>query len=69
MYDFVFPLPFRRDRQQCDVLLSADDSHTIRGSLFRLIKFYVEKDLTSDEAQQLMAFICSVREEYLVSMF
>ncbi|XP_012936084.1 neurobeachin-like protein 1 [Aplysia californica] len=49
-----------------DSLLGAEDSKMIRVSLLNLIKYYIIKDITSDELSQLTSFMLAVREPTLL---
>ncbi|XP_064646322.1 neurobeachin-like protein 1 isoform X2 [Lineus longissimus] len=46
---------------------SAEDTKSIRASLFGLIKYYILKDITIEELTQIMAFIHTVRDEKLIA--
>ena len=43
--------------------LSKDDSKTIRGALFGLVKFYLQKDVSSKDVLPIVNFILSVKQE------
>ncbi len=51
---------------ECQV--SAEDGKTIRVSLLGLVKYYVAKEITFEELNQLLGFIAAVHEENLVSL-
>ena len=47
--------------------LTPDDERMIRGSLFRLIKFYMSQDGTYTELHALLTFIFDVDDQPVVS--
>jgi hypothetical protein len=50
-------------------VLSKDDCKTIRGSLFGLVKFYLQKDVSSKDVLPIVNFILSVKQEGKTSAF
>lgn len=48
--------------------LSLEDNKAIRAALFGLIKFYVFKDISYEEVNQILNFIVAVKQEFSVSL-
>ena len=44
-------------------VLTKDDCKTIRGSLFGLVKFYLQKDVSSKDVLPIVNFILTVKQE------
>ncbi len=49
--------------------LSDEDAKTIRVSLLGLIKYYVFKEITFDELNQILCFVVTVKDENMVGSF
>ncbi len=49
--------------------LSEEDAKTIRVSLLGLIKYYVFKEITFDELNQILCFVVTVKDENMVCFF
>ena len=49
-------------------LLSNEDSRTIRHSLFGLVRFYIQKEISVKEVMPILKFLMTVKEEIVVSI-
>ena len=49
-----------------DCTLSEEDAKTIRVSLLNLVKFYIVKEITLEELNQLLHFMIACKEENMV---
>ena len=47
--------------------LSEEDAKTIRVALLGLIKYYVFREITFDELNQILNFVVTVKDENMVS--
>ena len=51
-----------------DCGLSEEDAKTIRVSLLNLIKFYIVKEITLEELNQLIHFMIACKDENMVTL-
>jgi len=50
-------------------LLGADDARSLRHAILGLIKYYIGKEVNVREVSAIVSFLCSVKEEILVSKY
>ena len=57
----------RQHYSSCSSVLSEDDEKTIRMSLFGLIKFFLQKDITAKEVIPLNSFMLAIHDSVLLT--